>query len=146
MMPLPQSETHGDMEPISRMELLISYVLRGGVFLSAGVILAGILLFAATRNTGYAQVLPHHLSDMLALHRSSGVGFFPTAPAAVAQDALSGKPYAIIGLGMLLLIATPVVRVALSVMFFLVQRDWLYVAITVFVLAVLLTSLVTGIG
>ncbi len=65
---------------------------------------------------------------------------------ALAQGALSGKPYAIIGLGMLLLMATPVVRVALSVVFFLMQKDWLYVAITVFVLTVLLLSLVTGIG
>ena len=58
----------------------------------------------------------------------------------------SGKPYAIIGAGLLLLIATPVVRVALSVVFFLVQADWLYVGITLFVLAILLISLFTGIG
>jgi uncharacterized membrane protein len=47
---------------------------------------------------------------------------------------------------MLLLIATPVVRVALSVFFFLAQRDWLYVGITLFVLGVLLLSLFSGIG
>jgi uncharacterized membrane protein len=146
MTPLPQSENSGGMGPISRMELLISYVLRGGVILSAGVILLGILLFALTRNTGYAEVLPHHLADILAFHHSTGVGFFPTAPAAVVQGTLAGKPYAIIGLGMLLLIATPVLRVALSVVFFLVRKDWLYVSITVFVLAVLLLSLVTGVG
>jgi uncharacterized membrane protein len=64
----------------------------------------------------------------------------------VVREAVAGKPYAIIGFGMLLLIATPVIRVALSVVFFLVQRDWLYVAITLFVLAVLLLSLVAGVG
>jgi uncharacterized membrane protein len=47
---------------------------------------------------------------------------------------------------MLLLIATPVVRVALSVFVFLSQRDWLYVGITLFVLTVLILSLFSGIG
>jgi len=134
------------MEPITRMELVISYVLRGGVFLSGIIILYGVVLGAAMRDTGYAPIRPHHLSDMLAFHQRTGPGYFPTAPGVVLQDALGGKPYAIIGLGMLFLIVTPVLRVALSVIFFLVERDWLYVGITVFVLTVLLLSLVAGIG
>ena len=133
-------------EPITRMELVVSYVLRGGVLLSAAVILCGIMVAAVTRDTGYAPIRPHHLSDILAFHAGAGPGYFPTDPAAVIQAALVGKPYAIIGLGMLLLIATPVLRVALSVVFFLAQRDWLYVGITVFVLAVLLLSLIAGVG
>ena len=133
-------------EPITRMELVISYVLRGGVLLSAAVSLCGIALAAATRNTGYAPIQPHHLPDILAFHAAAGPGYFPTTPAAVVRAALAGKPYAIVGLGMLLLIATPVLRVALSVIFFLVQRDWLYTGITVFVLAVLLLSLIVGVG
>jgi uncharacterized membrane protein len=133
-------------ESISRMELLISYVLRGGVLLSAGVILLGIMQLGLTGQTGYARVLPHHLPDILAFHPTMGPGYFPTSLAAVIAGALAGKPYAIIGLGMLLLIATPVVRVALSVLFFLIERDWLYVGITLFVLTVLLVSLIAGIG
>ena len=146
MRPSMETLSSDGMEPISRMELLISYVLRAGVLLSGSIIFLGILLFALTHNTGYAPILPHHLADLLTFHQAVGPGFFPTAPAAVVHGALAGKPYAIIGLGMLLLIATPVVRVALSVVFFLVERDWLYMGITMFVLAVLLLSLVTGIG
>ena len=134
------------MESITRMELVISYVLRGGVLLSAFIILYGVVLGAATRDTGYAPIRPHHLSDMLAFRQSAGPGYFPTTPAVVVREARAGKPYAIIGLGMLILIATPVLRVALSVIFFLVQRDWLYVGITLFVLTVLLLSLTAGIG
>jgi len=145
MSPEPAGAPDG-REPITRMELMISYVLRGGVLLSAAVILCGITLAAVTRDTGYAPIQAHHLPDILAFHPSTGPGYFPTAPAAVLRAALVGKPYAIIGLGMLLLIATPVLRVALSVVFFLAQRDWLYVAITVFVLAVLLLSLIVGVG
>jgi len=136
----------GGMEPLTWMELAISYVLRAGVLLSAAVILVGILSFALTQNTGYVRVLPHHLRDILTFHQTSGPGFFPTSLSAVLQGAMAGKPYAIIGLGMILLILTPIVRVALSVFFFLAQRDWLYVGITLFVLAVLTFSLFSGIG
>ena len=104
------------------------------------------MLFALTQNTGYAQVLPHHLPDLLAYQQVRGPGYFPSSPAAVLGGALAGKPYAIIGLGVLLLIATPVIRVALSVFFFLKRRDWLYVAITLVVFAVLLFGLFGGAG
>lgn len=136
----------GGAEPLGRMELVISVVLRVGVIASAAVILLGILWFALTQDTGYARVLPHHLDDLLAFHQSSGPGYFPTSPRAVLAGAAAGRPYAIIELGVLLLIATPVLRVALSVAFFLEQRDWLYAGITVFVLAVLLVSLASGVG
>jgi uncharacterized membrane protein len=134
------------MEPLTRMEVVVSYVLRAGVIVSAAIVLVGILLFAARQETGYAKVTPHHLPGILAYHRTSGPGFFPTSLASVARGAAEGKPYAVICFGLLVLIATPVVRVALSVFFFLVQGDWLYVGITLFVLAVLLLSLFTGIG
>ena len=48
---------------------------------------------------------------------------------------------AIIQLGLLLLIATPVARVIFSVFAFSMQRDWMYVVITLIVLSVLLYSL-----
>lgn len=137
---------HKGMGPLTRMELVISYALRAGVLLSAAVILVGILSFTLKRDTGYARVLPHHLQDILTFHQARGPGFFPTSFPAVLRGAMAGKPYAIIGLGMLLLILTPIVRVALSVFFFLAQRDWLYVGITLFVLAVLTFSLFSGIG
>ncbi len=132
--------------PLSRMELLISYVLRGGVLLCSSVIVVGVVKLALTHTTGYAMVLSHHLPDIVAYHPGSGPGTFPTSLKSVWAGAIAGKPYAIIGVGILLLIATPVMRVALSVGFFLAERDWLYVGITLFVLAVLLFSLLTGIG
>lgn len=46
-----------------------------------------------------------------------------------------------IALGLLLLIATPVARVALAAFGFLREGDWLYTAVASFVLAVLLFSL-----
>jgi uncharacterized membrane protein len=147
-MSAPQGETAGreGVEPLTRMELVISYGLRIGVLVSAAIIAIGVLWMAVTRDTGYARVLPHHLSEILAFHQAAGPAFFPTSVREIVRGAAAGKPYAIVGLGLLLLIATPVVRVALSVFFFLAQRDWLYVGITLFVLGVLLVSLFSGIG
>jgi uncharacterized membrane protein len=53
---------------------------------------------------------------------------------------LSGR--GIIQIGLLILIATPVMRVILSLASFARQRDWLYVGFTALVLALLLFSLV----
>jgi uncharacterized membrane protein len=60
------------------------------------------------------------------------------------KDALAFRGRGLIQLGLLLLIATPVARVALSVAAFAVQRDRLYVVVTLIVLAVLMYSLMGG--
>jgi uncharacterized membrane protein len=44
-------------------------------------------------------------------------------------------------LGLLLLIATPIARVAFSIFAFALERDWLYVGLTTVVFAVLLFSI-----
>ena len=60
---------------------------------------------------------------------------------AIVQDTTALEGRGIIQLGLLLLIATPVVRVAFSVMAFALQRDHTYVIITPIVFATLLYSL-----
>ncbi len=50
----------------------------------------------------------------------------------------------IIQLGILALLATPVARVAFSIVAFAMQRDRLYIGITCLVLAILLYSLIGG--
>ena len=59
-------------------------------------------------------------------------------------DAFSGDGPGIMQLGLLLLIATPVVRVAFSVVAFAIQRDGLYLAVTLAVLGVLTFSMTGG--
>jgi uncharacterized membrane protein len=63
----------------------------------------------------------------------------------IVPEALSFHPRGIIQLGLLLLIATPVARVAFSVLAFAWQRDRTYVIVTLIVLVILLYSL-TGRG
>ena len=55
------------------------------------------------------------------------------------------QPRSLIQFGLLLLIATPIARVAFSVIAFAVERDRLYVAFTIVVLMVLVWSL-SGMG
>jgi uncharacterized membrane protein YfcA/uncharacterized membrane protein len=112
---------------IRRAELIISHVLRAGVLLSAGIILVGTILYyvesAAANGIGSSSATyPHSL-----------VAILP----AVAQF----SPLGIITLGLLVLLATPVLRVAVSIVAFALERDGLYVAITSLVLAVLLLSI-----
>ena len=62
----------------------------------------------------------------------------------IIRGAVSFRGRNIIQLGLLILIATPVARVAFSVIAFVLERDRLYVVITLIVLAVLLFSLAGG--
>jgi uncharacterized membrane protein len=59
----------------------------------------------------------------------------------IAQNIYALNSYGIIQLGLLVLIATPILRVVLSVVAFALERDVLYVVATLIVLAVLLYSL-----
>ena len=60
----------------------------------------------------------------------------------IARGALSGHGRAIVQLGLLLLIATPVARVVFCAVAFARRRDWVYVLIPLVVLGVLVLGVV----
>ncbi len=124
------------------MEGLISTTLRAGVLTGAVLIALGLLLLAVTGSTGYGPV--GTLQTILAFESNGSPGHFPITPAAVLAGVVQGKPYAIVESGVLVLMATPVLRVALSVGVFSAQRDRLYVAITLAVLGILVLSYLLG--
>jgi len=103
------------------------------VLLAAAVVMMGGIIFLVR----HGREVPHY-SKFVGVPRElrtvSG-----TCRGAVA---LHGRY--IIQLGLLILIATPVARVAFSVVAFTVQHDRLYIATTLFVLAVLVFSLAGG--
>jgi len=111
-------------------ERLISAVLRGGVFLSGGVTLLGVILF-------FIQERGQALGDVTKLR-------YPQTLGEVVAGVRHGSAVAIIVLGLLLLIATPVTRIAVSILAFANERDWRYVAITTVVLVILLISFLLG--
>ena len=117
------------------VEELIARLLRVGIALSGALVLIGGLI-ALIKTAGSP------IPDLSTLEPSSRL----LSPSELAQGVLSLDPLALVQAGLVVLIATPVMRVAVSAYGFLRQRDWLYVGITLVVLAVLVFGLVAGQG
>ncbi|MDB5295861.1 MAG: hypothetical protein JWO31_1844, partial [Phycisphaerales bacterium] len=74
----------------------------------------------------------------------SRAGEFPRSVGWVVAGVRAGHGRPLIVVGLMLLIATPVLRVAVSVAAYAVQRDRAFVLITAGVLALLVLSFVLG--
>ena len=122
---------------LERIENLIGHVLRIGVAVSLLVIVAGTVV-SFVHHPGYLW----SPDDLKAL--TVPAGHMMPSVAAVVAGVLAGRGQALVMLGLLMLIATPVVRVGVSVAVFVVQRDLVFVAITTVVLVLLLTSFIIG--
>lgn len=116
-----------------RFERLLGRLLRAGVVVAGVVTLAGMVLQLAAQHGAPVADATFH-GEPAGLRQ---VG-------AVVAGALAGNPAAIVQLGVLLLVATPIARVAASVVTFALQRDALYVGVTLVVLAALTWGLVSG--
>ena len=127
----------GIEEKVRKVELLISNLLRLGVILSLALVVIGTVV-------SFVQH-PEYLSDRsfigtstpprtAILHSLGEVG--------AGLKAFQGE--AIVTLGILLLIATPVIRVGVSIFAFIYQNDRLYTVITATVFCLLLLSFVLG--
>jgi uncharacterized membrane protein len=130
---LPPS-TPARLRQDQKVERIIGVLLQTGVLLSILVALVGMSLYLkrAGRQIADFQVFRGEPFDLRG------------APAIVAA-ALAGGREAIIQLGVLILIATPIARVLLSLVAFALQRDRTYVVVTLIVLLVLLWGLF-GVG
>lgn len=123
------AEIEQQEEELRSIESIISVVLRGGVLISGGIILLGVILFFA-----------HHgalNTDVTKLSFSYTIG-------GVISQAFHGSAVAVIMLGLMALIATPVSRIAISIVAFALERDWRYTAITAVVLTILIISFALG--
>ncbi len=129
-------------QDLLRMELLIAQLLRVGVILSFIILAVGIGAVVVTGQTGYEQIRLEDLNSIVQYR--AGHAAFPSSLGDIVIGVLQFKPYAIIALGLIVLIAIPVFRVAVSVIAFAWERDRLYVFVTAFVLAMLLLSFSIG--
>lgn len=108
------------------VELVVGKWLRVGVLASAAVILAGLLLFLITGDSGYPE------------------STFPASLNGIYLGLMDMKSYAIILTGLLMLIATPVLRVFISIFVFMHEQDYLYAGITLIVFLILVASFFIG--
>ncbi|MGA8501006.1 MAG: DUF1634 domain-containing protein [Candidatus Sulfotelmatobacter sp.] len=114
-----------------RMDVVISNLLRSGVLVSALVVLFGGVLYLARHGHSHTdyRVFRGEPSEL----RSVG---------GILRDAVALSGRGIIQLGLLLLIATPVARVAFSIFGFAEEHDRMYVVVASIVLLVLAYSLI----
>jgi len=102
----------------------IATVLRGGVLLSVGILLGGLAI---------------------AVIEGRGFPFDVVEPGQLPGSLVRLRPEGLLSLGILTLLLTPVVRVAISLLGFVKERDRTYVALTAIVLLNLATAFLIGV-
>jgi len=113
-----------------KVENLVGNLLRAGVSLAALIVLIGGVVYLARHGSEPADYRVFH-GEPNQIRTISGV----------LQQTVAFQGRGIIQLGLLLLIATPVARVALSIFGFAAERDRMYVVFATIVLVILLYSL-----
>lgn len=117
------------------IENLVSVLLLTGVLISAGFVLGGGIFFVL-----------RHGRELTDYHVFRGQPKIDRLLGEIVRGALKLRSRSIIQFGILCLIATPIVRVAASLVGFALEGDKRYVVVTALVLAVLLYSLMIGGG
>ena len=114
----------------ARMEMIMGRLLQVGVLLAAGVVLVGGVMYVSA-HAGEAA------NYRVFVAQPAGVRRLPALMRGVGR----GDASAVIQLGILLLVATPICRVIFAAIGFMLERDRVYVAVSLVVLAVLLFGL-----
>jgi len=113
-----------------RLEVVIGYTLRIGVITAAVIVLIGGVLYLIENGS----TAPHYHAFYAASRHSQNLS-------GIVRNIRAFNSDGIMQLGLLVLIATPIVRVLFSVVVFALERDLLYVVATLIVLGILLYSL-----
>ncbi len=108
----------------------VGNLLRAGVLLAAAVVLAGGAIY-----------LWHHGGGVPDYRVFRGEPLDLRALGGIVRDATSGSGRGLVQLGLLILVATPVARVAFTAVAFALERDRTYVLVALLVLSLLLKSL-----
>jgi uncharacterized membrane protein len=114
-----------------QLEYLLSNLLMYGVLIASSIVLFGGILY-----------LIHHGSEPAEYQIFIGTPSEFHSPIGVVNAVFAGNRRGIIQLGLLILIAIPILRVIISLCTFLLQRNFIYVVITLLVLTSLTYSLV----
>jgi len=117
-----------------RIEIIIGTLLKWGVMLAAATVFTGGMLFLLT-----------HGGEHLNYHIFHGAQSPLRSFKGIVSGVMRFEFNAIIQLGLVMLILTPIARVVLSIFAFYKERDQLYVAISSIVLLFLLVSLASGV-
>lgn len=128
---------HSEMHPAGVFETVLSLLMKIGLWGSVVLILAGSVIVYFNHPL---EVLSH---DELASFIGNDAQF-PNSPAEVRQSIQGGHGRGVITVGLMVLMATPILIVLASCGHFLYRREWWMAAVTFFVLLVLLASPFVG--
>jgi uncharacterized membrane protein len=115
------------------MQQLIGQVLRFGVLISGSVAIIGGIWYLYQQGSG----TPHYTT-----FNGEPSGY--TSLTGIFKGLATGSASEIIQLGVVILIATPIVRIFFSLISFIIEKDRLYIIITAIVLLIILFSMFTG--
>ena len=124
------------MKPTERsnsFEIFAIRLIQLLVILAAFLVVSGGLVYLYN----YGSYLPSY-------NKFHAVNSLLRHPASIMKSALQFQSTGIIQLGILLLIAIPVIRVIMFLLSFILEHDWLYSGIALIILAILFFSL-TGV-
>ncbi|KOP39887.1 hypothetical protein APR43_00125 [Flavobacterium sp. NLM] len=115
-------------------QTIIGNLLRYGVWISLSVAFIGGIVY-----------LMHHGNDIedYSVFKENDRNIFEVITS-VVNGVISGSGEFLIFFGIILLFLTPVFRVLLSLFSFLIEKDYLYVVITLIVILIIITSISFG--
>ena len=115
------------------IQSIIGWILRGGVVLSMLIVFIGGVVYLYR----HEHIVPDYSTF-------KGIPGFVSTPGGIIDGILHFRGQAIIQAGIILLIATPVIRVIFSAIGFLLEKDHLYTVITCIVLSIIVISMLSG--
>lgn len=121
------------------VELYIGKLLRYGVMLSCGITLVGGVFYLFQHHGAQADYSP--IPDDQPF---PGVDHYLRELSTIWPRVLELDGAAIVQLGVCVLIATPIIRVAFSAVAFLIEKDYMYVVITLIVLGIIVANMLLG--
>lgn len=115
------------------MQAVIGWVLRIGVIVSISIVFLGGIIFLYRHG--------HEIAD----HKKFvGIPDFIRTPGGIIDGVIGIRGQAIIQFGIILLIATPILRVIFSTIGFVLEKDRLYICISLLVLLIIFISTISG--
>ncbi len=115
------------------MQAVIGLVLRAGVIISMAIVILGAVIY-----------LYRHGDTVTDYSRFKGMPDFMRTLSGITEGVFDFRGRAIIQAGIIMLIATPILRVAFSMVSFALEKDYLYVGISSLVLLIILVSMLSG--
>lgn len=125
------------------VEQYIGKLLRYGVIIACTITSLGGIIYMFQQNISMADIIRNFQSV-------PNGEFFAGTPDylrefnTILPEALNLNGAAIVQLGVIALIATPILRVLFSAISFFIERDYLYVFITLIVLSIIFANMIFG--